>query len=338
MPTDIEIAQQCKMLPIAQIAEKAHVPEEALEPYGRYKAKIDPALVGNTGRKAKLVLVTAMTPTPAGEGKTTTTIGLSDGLSRLGGEATGGADPCHLSLWQDHLFAANYSSGSFAVFSLGGAGEIRQRTDLKIHAGHGPNPARQEGPHAHCCFPWQDFLCVCDLGLDAIFLYGLEEGKLVERTRFQAPAGSGPRHLAAHPAFPSLLYCVTELTGELLVLQPEGAELRLLRRIPMVPDNFDGLNTAAAIHFTEDGQSLLVSHRGLDAIAVFPIDARGLPGEPVLSPCVREPRDFMIAGEYVLAGSQKDHVLRAYRLDGTRLAETPWELPVHSPVCFQPLV
>ena len=106
----------------------------------------------------------------------------------------------------------------------------------------------------------------------------------------------------------------------------------------MVPDNFDGLNTAAAIHFTEDGRSLLVSHRGLDAIAVFPIDARGLPGEPVLSPCVREPRDFMIAGEYVLAGSQKDHVLRAYRLDGTRLAETPWQLPVHSPVCFQSLV
>ena len=61
MLSDIEIAQQCKMLPIAQIAEKAHVPEEALEPYGRYKAKIDPALVGNTGRKAKLVLVTAMT-------------------------------------------------------------------------------------------------------------------------------------------------------------------------------------------------------------------------------------------------------------------------------------
>ena len=98
----------------------------------------------------------------------------------------------------------------------------------------------------------------------------------------EAPAGSGPRHLAAHPAFPSLLYCVTELTGELLVLQPEGAELRLLRRIPMVPDNFDGLNTAAAIHFTENGQSLLVSHRGLDAIAVFPIDARGLPGERVV--------------------------------------------------------
>ena len=87
MPTDIEIAQQCKMLPIAQIAEKAHVPEEAMEPYGRYKAKIDPALVGNTGRKAKLVLVTAMTPTPAGEGKTTTTIGLTDGLRRIGKES-----------------------------------------------------------------------------------------------------------------------------------------------------------------------------------------------------------------------------------------------------------
>ena len=258
-----------------------------------------------------------------------------EGLSLLSGAETGGADPCHLSIWKGHLFAANYSSGSIAVFSLGEAGEIRERTDLTIHAGQGPNPIRQEGPHAHCGFPWEDFLCVCDLGLDSVFLYDLEQGKLVERTRFRTPAGSGPRHLAAHPAYPSLLYCVTELTGELLVLQKEAESLRLLRRIPMVPADYRGNNTAAAIHFTEDGSALLISHRGLDAIAVCPIDPQGLPGAPVLSPCVREPRDFLIAGDLVLAGSQKDHEVRAYRLTGTCLAETPWRLPVHCPVCFQ---
>ncbi len=83
--TDIEIAQECRMHPIAEIAARAHVDEKYLEQYGRWKAKVDPALLRDTDRPdGKLVLVTAITPTPAGEGKTTTTIGLSDGLRRIG--------------------------------------------------------------------------------------------------------------------------------------------------------------------------------------------------------------------------------------------------------------
>ena len=87
--SDIEIAQQCEMKPIMEIAKRAHVDEKYVEQYGRYKAKIDPALIDETDRKpGKLVLVTAITPTPAGEGKTTTTIGLADGLSRIGKDVT----------------------------------------------------------------------------------------------------------------------------------------------------------------------------------------------------------------------------------------------------------
>ncbi len=87
--SDIEIAQQCKMKPIGEIAARAHVDEKYIEQYGRYKAKVDPALIKETDREnGKLVLVTAITPTPAGEGKTTTTIGLADGLSRIGKDVT----------------------------------------------------------------------------------------------------------------------------------------------------------------------------------------------------------------------------------------------------------
>ncbi|MDO4852302.1 MAG: formate--tetrahydrofolate ligase [Clostridia bacterium] len=87
--TDIEIAQQCQMKPITEIAARAHVDERYLEPYGRYKAKVDPALLKETDRPdGKLILVTAITPTPAGEGKTTTTIGLADGLARIGKDVT----------------------------------------------------------------------------------------------------------------------------------------------------------------------------------------------------------------------------------------------------------
>ena len=83
--SDIEIAQSAKMQKITAIAAKAGVPEEALEQYGPYKAKIDYKLLDSSERKpGKLILVTAITPTPAGEGKTTTTIGLADGLARIG--------------------------------------------------------------------------------------------------------------------------------------------------------------------------------------------------------------------------------------------------------------
>ena len=87
--SDIEIAQECQMLPITEIAARAHVDYKYVEQYGKYKAKIDLSLLNESDRKdGKLILVTAITPTPAGEGKTTTTIGLADGLKRIGKDVT----------------------------------------------------------------------------------------------------------------------------------------------------------------------------------------------------------------------------------------------------------
>ena len=85
--TDIEIAQSCKMKPIWEIAATAGIPEEYVEYYGKYKAKLNLDILKKEDRENRLILVTAMTPTPAGEGKTTTTIGLADGLRRLGKSA-----------------------------------------------------------------------------------------------------------------------------------------------------------------------------------------------------------------------------------------------------------
>ncbi|MBQ6930268.1 MAG: formate--tetrahydrofolate ligase [Oscillospiraceae bacterium] len=83
--TDIQIAQECQMAPITEIAAKAGIDDKYLEQYGKYKAKIDYNLLRETDKEdGKLILVTAINPTPAGEGKTTTTIGLADGLQALG--------------------------------------------------------------------------------------------------------------------------------------------------------------------------------------------------------------------------------------------------------------
>ena len=88
MPTDIEIAQSTALESVYDIARRAGIDEKYLEPYGRYKAKVDLKLLSETpAPDGKLILVTAMTPTPAGEGKTTTTIGLADGLRRIGKNA-----------------------------------------------------------------------------------------------------------------------------------------------------------------------------------------------------------------------------------------------------------
>ena len=88
--TDIEIAQQTKMTPITEIAASLGIREEELEPYGRFKAKLNDSLYNRLKdrKDGKLILVTAINPTPAGEGKTTTTVGLADGLKRLGKKVT----------------------------------------------------------------------------------------------------------------------------------------------------------------------------------------------------------------------------------------------------------
>lgn len=86
-PSDIDIAQACKLMPILALAQqRLGIPPEALEPYGHYKAKIDLGWLGQQAHRpdGKLVLVTAISPTPAGEGKTTTSVGLGDALNRIG--------------------------------------------------------------------------------------------------------------------------------------------------------------------------------------------------------------------------------------------------------------
>ena len=112
--SDIEIAQQCEMKHIAEIAEKAGV-LKYIEQYGNYKAKIDLSLLADAKDKkdGKLVLVTAMTPTPAGEGKTTTSIALADGMSIIGKKVRAVlqvAVTLRLCLWKTSIFTSQATS------------------------------------------------------------------------------------------------------------------------------------------------------------------------------------------------------------------------------------
>ena len=84
MLKDIEIAQQTKLMDIKDVAKKVGIESDDLEQYGKYKAKLPLTILKSKKKDGKLILVTAITPTPAGEGKTTTTIGLADGLNLIG--------------------------------------------------------------------------------------------------------------------------------------------------------------------------------------------------------------------------------------------------------------
>ncbi len=255
--------------------------------------------------------------------------------------ATLGASPCHLALSEDarYLYAANYSGGSLAAFALDGSGSIIRRTDLRQHAGSGPNRQRQEEAHVHFSMALDGLVYVCDLGMDAIVAYQNSDGLLREAGRVAMPAGSGPRHLAYSVKHPGWLYCVSELNGRVYALKRSEAGYTVDHSVSILPVEFAGPNTAAAIHITEDGRLLLASNRGHDSIAVVPLHANGTFGAPVLSPCVAEPRDFIICGDYVLAASQRDSVIRAYRLnfETLRLEDASFGLEIGRPVCLCPL-
>lgn len=262
-----------------------------------------------------------------------------DTLAPLPGEhPTGGDSPCHLSLSGDlkRLYAANYMSGSLAAYELDDEGRIIRRTDLARHEGHGPNPDRQEHAHAHFSMALDGALLVCDLGTDAIVMYADEGGILRETGRVAMPAGCGPRHLAASDRHPGRLYCVAELAGRVYQLVRTEGGYEIASSVSILPEGFTGANTAAAIRFMADGALLLASNRGHDSIAVMPVGADGGLGAPVISPCVAEPRDFAICGEYVLAASQRDSVIRAYRLDREtlRLEDAGMGLELGHPVCL----
>ncbi len=122
--SDIEIAQEAKLQPIDEIAKRAGIKQEYLEHYGRYKAKVSlDALEDNADKKGKLILVTAITPTPAGEGKTTTTIGLADAMTRLG-------QSCSVALREPSMGPVFGIKGGAAG---GGYAQVVPMEDLNLH-------------------------------------------------------------------------------------------------------------------------------------------------------------------------------------------------------------
>ncbi|MNC02938.1 6-phosphogluconolactonase [compost metagenome] len=269
-------------------------------------------------------------------------------LQPLGGKGTDGGAPCYVSVspQDDYIFVANYSGGNVNAFPVNADGSLGNMSGQVKHQGSGIRQDRQDAPHTHSVLPDSTGgrVLVCDLGIDQVLIYRLEDGKLVTHCEVDLPPGSGPRHLAVHPS-KQWIYLINELNSTITVFanNEQQGELKLLQSISALPESYTAGSddTAADIHVSPCGRFLYASNRGHDSIALFYIDtATGLlkPGDWVKSGG-RTPRNFAIIGGMLLAANQDSGNIVSFRIDNDsgRLIPTGNELEAASPVCIIPL-
>lgn len=269
-------------------------------------------------------------------------------LAPLGSRATEGADPCYVSVSQDggHVLVSNYSGGNINAYPVNPDGSLGEMTSNVRHQGAGVRPDRQEGPHPHSINPepGSAWIMVCDLGLDRIMLYRLEDGKLVLQREVSLPEGAGPRHLTFHPDG-KRVYCINELNNTVTVFTYDAVAgtLEALQHVPTLPEHYvpGSDDTAADIHVSPCGRFLYASNRGHDSVALFHIDSETglLTAADWQITGGRTPRNFAICQGWLLAANQGSDNITSFRIDAEsrRLIPTGNELGISSPVCIAPV-
>jgi 6-phosphogluconolactonase len=275
-------------------------------------------------------------------------------LTLLNEVASKGADPCYITVDKTgkYVLVANYTGGSVAVFPVLEDGRLGEATAFIQHTGHGADPERQEGPHAHSIdlSPDERFAIVDDLGLDETLVYRFDRAKgsltlndpQIYTTLAKADPGAGPRHFAFNPNG-KFAYVVNEIQSTVSVLSYDGSAgvLRRLQTISTYPKDFSAHNDDAEIQVHPSGKFLYASNRGHDSIAVFAID----PDKGTLtlveyaSTNGRTPRSFEIApgGSLLFAANEKSNNIVVFSIDAKtgRLKPTGKVLDVSEPVCVK---
>jgi 6-phosphogluconolactonase len=242
---------------------------------------------------------------------------------------TNGQDTTHLSVQPSgqYLFAASYTSGNFQVFQINGDGSIGAMTNnfQSVGNGTGPNPARQEGPHAHQIITDLDGNHVfgVDLGADKVNVWNLDAGtgKLNPNPVPFAPiaSGSGPRHMAFHPDRQHA-YVLSELASSVTVFDydPVRAAFIWKQTVSTLPPDFTGTNTTAEIRIHPNGRFLYNTNRGHNSVTMFEIE----PDSGELEVIGREstrgqwPRGMNIdpSGNFLYAANQNTDNIAVFRI------------------------
>ncbi|MDF6022628.1 lactonase family protein [Streptomyces sp. JH34] len=262
-----------------------------------------------------------------------------DGTPRLIGEVrpVGGSSPTHLSLVAGHLLTANYGSGSVSVLPVQDDGAPGPAAGPLTHEGSGPDEGRQSGPHAHQVLadPSGRWVLSVDLGTDSVRVCALDpaDGSLRLHAETALRPGTGPRHLAFHPAG-GHLYVLNELEPTLTVCRWDAAAgvLEPLGETPVLPHDHDEGGAVrtypSEVVVSHDGRFLWTANRGHDSISVLTLDETA--ERPVLAAAVgcggRRPRDLTLdpTGQWLYAANEHSGNVSWFAVD----AETG--IPAHT--------
>ena len=250
------------------------------------------------------------------------------GLELLNCQPTKGVAPCHICTDSSgkYLFAANYGEGTITAFPIATDGSIEPHSSIIQHQGSGPNPDRQEKPHAHyvTLTPDEKHLCAVDLGIDRIMVYGfdMQNGCLIpdESLYVTLKPGSGPRHMEFHPNG-KFAYLINELDSEIVVLgySPSDSTFHKLQCISALPEGYTGISYGAAVHISPDGNFLYVSNRGHDSIGVFRVEKATGSLELVshFPTHGKFPRDFALdpTGKFLFVANQNSDTIVQFEIN-----------------------
>ncbi|SDG85940.1 6-phosphogluconolactonase [Lentzea fradiae] len=254
---------------------------------------------------------------------------------------TGGADPCHLTLDPSgkHLITADYSSGSLSVFPVGDDGSLGERTQKVQHEGSGPNPDRQEGPHAHHIVfdPAGKYAAAVDLGADSVFFYTFADGRLEPFSTAKLAPGAGPRHIAFHPDG-ERAYVANELDSTIVACAYADGTLTPGQVLKTVPEGA-GENFPAEVLVSADGRFVYLSNRGHDSVARFAVEGElSLVGFTPVGGEYPRHITFDPSGKFLFAANQNSSVVTSFAVDAASGELTPSGTPLKTeiPVCVLP--
>jgi 6-phosphogluconolactonase len=271
-------------------------------------------------------------------------------LTFLNEVASRGADPCYITLDKTgkYVLVANYTGGNVAVFPVLADGKLGDASAFIQHSGHGTNPKRQEGPHAHSIdlSPDNRFAMVDDLGLDELLVYKFDSAKGTltpnDPPFAKLDDGAGPRHFALAPSG-KFAYVVAEMHSTVTAFSADlkSGTFHPIQTLSALPKDFKGQNDDAEIEIHPSGKFLYASNRGHDSIAVFAVD----PANGTLTPVEhtltggKEPRNFAIdpTGKLLFAENQNSDTIVIFRIDQKtgKLTPTGKILEVARPVCVK---
>lgn len=274
----------------------------------------------------------------------------SGALTLLNHRSSKGGAPCHIVIDPEgkHVLVANYSGGNVTVLPIEEDGSLGEASDVRQHVGSGPNPNRQQEPHAHSINldASGTFAVAADLGIDQylVYKYDPEAGSLSVNTPAgtSVAPGAGPRHFDFHPNG-TLAFGINEIASTVTAFQydPEAGTLEELQTLSSLPGGFDGNNSTADIHVHPSGKFLYGSNRGHHSIAIFQIDEQAGTLEPVghAKTGGETPRNFCIdpSGKFLLAANQGTDSITVFKIDPEtgELEKLDFEVEVPAPVCIK---